>query len=73
MRARVEKELMELPAKYRLPVILRDIERLSIDEAATAMGLGGPTFKTRLSRARLMLREALAPHFARGGGSHARD
>ena len=73
IRARVEKELMGLPAEYRLAVILRDIERLSIDEAAAAMGLGGPTFKTRLSRARLMLREALAPHFARGGGSHARD
>jgi RNA polymerase sigma-70 factor (ECF subfamily) len=73
MRVRVEKELARLPAKYRLAVILRDLEHLSTDEAAAAMELGQATFKTRLARARLMLREALAPHFVRGGGSTPRD
>ncbi len=67
MSALVEKELLILPLKYRLAVVLRDVEHLSTDEAAAAMGLGLATFKTRLSRARLLLREALAPHFSRRG------
>lgn len=68
IRGLLEKEMMKLPAKYRLAVILRDMEHLSTEEAAAAMGLGAATFKTRLSRARFMLREALAPHFARREG-----
>jgi RNA polymerase sigma-70 factor, ECF subfamily len=67
-RALVEKELRRLPAKYRLTILLRDIERLSTSDAAAAMDLGEATFKTRLSRARLMLRDALAPHFVRRDG-----
>jgi len=60
----VECELMKLPAKYRVVLVLRDIEQLSGAEAAAALGLGMPAMKARLFRARLMLREALAPHFA---------
>ena len=53
-------------------MLLRDIEQLSTDEAAAALGLGTATLKTRLLRGRLMLREALAPHFLeRGGGARA--
>jgi RNA polymerase sigma-70 factor, ECF subfamily len=54
-------------------VVLRDLEHLSTEEAAAAMDLGEATFKTRLSRARLMLRDALAPYFVVGDGriSHA--
>ena len=37
---------------------------LSTEEAAAALGLGIPALKARLLRGRLMLREALAPHFA---------
>ena len=63
-RALVEESVMKLPAKYRVVVMLRDIEQLSIDEAATALGLGIPALKSRHLRGRLMLREALTPHFA---------
>lgn len=72
-RALVERELARLPAPYRLAVMLRDIEQLSTEEAAAAMSVPVPTLKTRLFRGRLMLRDALAPHFqARGkGGAHA--
>jgi RNA polymerase sigma-70 factor, ECF subfamily len=55
---------MKVPSKYRVVLVLRDIEQLSAEEAATALGLGIPALKARLFRARMMLREALSPHFA---------
>jgi RNA polymerase sigma-70 factor (ECF subfamily) len=63
-RALVEESVMKLPAKYRAVLMLRDIEQLSIEEAAVALGLGIPALKSRHLRGRLMLREALTPHFA---------
>ena len=54
---------MGLPAKYRVVVVLRDIEQLSTDEVARELGLSVPAVKTRLLRGRLMLREWLSPHF----------
>jgi DNA-directed RNA polymerase specialized sigma24 family protein len=44
--------------------MLRDIEQLSIEETAAALGLGIPALKSRHLRGRMMLREALTPHFA---------
>lgn len=64
LRELIEREIMRLPAKYRLVLMLRDIEQLSSEEAAAALGLSIPALKTRVCRARLMLRESLAPHFA---------
>jgi RNA polymerase sigma-70 factor (ECF subfamily) len=61
----VEKCVMSLPAKYRVVVLMRDFEQLSAEEAAAALGLGVPALKSRLLRGRLMLREALAPYFAK--------
>jgi RNA polymerase sigma-70 factor (ECF subfamily) len=63
IRALVEREVMKLPTKYRVVIILRDIEQLSSEEAAAALGLSIPGLKARLLRGRLMLREALSPHF----------
>jgi len=63
IREIVEKEIMKLPAKYRVAVMLRDLEGLDTQEAAAALGLNVATLKTRLLRGRLMLREALAPYF----------
>jgi RNA polymerase sigma-70 factor, ECF subfamily len=63
VRALVERGVMSLPSKYRVVVMLRDIEQFPIEEAATALGLGIPAVKARLLRGRLMLREALSPHF----------
>jgi RNA polymerase sigma-70 factor (ECF subfamily) len=67
MRALVENGVMRLPVKYRMVLMLRDIEQLPIEEAASALGLGIPAIKARLLRGRLMLREALAPHFIQSG------
>jgi RNA polymerase sigma-70 factor, ECF subfamily len=62
MRRLVEKGLLPLPAKYRVIVMLRDIEQLSTDEVSRQLGLSVPAVKTRLLLGRLMLREWLAPH-----------
>ena len=64
VRSLVEDHVMKLPAKYRVVVMLRDIEQLSIEETAAALGLGIPALKSRHLRGRMMLREALTPHFA---------
>jgi RNA polymerase sigma-70 factor (ECF subfamily) len=63
LRAHVENAIQGLPPGYRVAFILRDVEELSTEEAAEALGLAIPAFKSRLLRARLMLREALAPRF----------
>ena len=65
-RELVERQILQLPQKYRLAVLLRDIQEMSAEEAAQVLGLGIPTLKTHLLRGRLLLREALAPHFAPG-------
>jgi RNA polymerase sigma-70 factor (ECF subfamily) len=65
MRSLVENGVMRLPAKYRLVLILLELEQLPLEEAAAALGLGIPAIKARRLRGRLKLREALAPHFIR--------
>ena len=65
-RQLIEKGILELPMKYRVVVMLRDIEQLSTDEVARQLGLSVPTAKIRLLRGRLMLREWLSPHFTTG-------
>ncbi len=63
IRQLVEKGILELPANYRVVVMLRDIQQLSTEEVARQLGLSVPTVKTRLLRGRLKLRESLSPHF----------
>jgi RNA polymerase sigma-70 factor (ECF subfamily) len=65
-RGLVERELMKLPLKLRVVLVLRDIEQLSGEEAAAALGLGIPALKARLFRGRMRLREALSSHFSAG-------
>jgi RNA polymerase sigma-70 factor, ECF subfamily len=66
IRQLVEKGLLHLPPKYRVVVMLRDVEQLSTDEVARHLGLSTSAVKTRLLRGRLMLREWLSPHLAVG-------
>ena len=72
MRALVERALLKLPTMYRVAVILRDLEQLSTEEAAKVLSVGIAALKSRLLRGRLMLREALAPHFVGRGRGTAR-
>jgi len=59
----VRAAVLRLPEKYRVVVLLRDLEQLSTEEAATALDLSIAALKARLLRGRLMLRESLAKHF----------
>jgi RNA polymerase sigma-70 factor (ECF subfamily) len=59
VRALLDEALTALPEKYRLVFVLRDIEGLSTEEAAEAIGITPGNAKVRLLRARLMLREKL--------------
>ncbi len=52
-----------LPPKYRLPIVLRDVEGKSYEEVAEIMGLGLGTTKSRISRGRGLLKEKLKDHF----------
>jgi RNA polymerase sigma-70 factor (ECF subfamily) len=59
----VRDAVLRLPHKYRVAVLLRDINELSSEDAAEALGLSVPALKARVLRGRLMLRESLAAHF----------
>ena len=72
MRDRLIESLTLLPAVYRVPVILRDIQGLSTEEASAVLQVKPQTLKSRLHRGRLMLREHLAD-FASGVMLHARE
>lgn len=63
LRDILRQALEQLPDGYSTVFVLRDIEGLSINETASALGLSVPTVKTRLLRARLQLREALSKRF----------
>lgn len=63
----VRAAVLRLPEKYRVVVLLRDLEQVSTEEAATALDLSIPALKARLLRGRLMLRENLARHFIHPG------
>ena len=69
LRRLVEKEVMKLPLKYRVALMLRDLEELSTEEAAAALGLSVPGLKARVLRGRLMLRESMVPYFSKAGAS----
>ena len=60
------ESLASLGSKYREVFVLRDIQHLSIEEVADALGISRASVKTRLLRARLMLRDLLAPRVAGG-------
>jgi RNA polymerase sigma-70 factor (ECF subfamily) len=55
----VRQAIVELPAKYREVLVLRELEQLSERETAQSLQSSIPAVKTRLFRARLMLRTAL--------------
>jgi RNA polymerase sigma-70 factor (ECF subfamily) len=60
-RRALQDAINSLSPTYRDIVVLRDVQNLSIKDAATILGLSEATVKTRLHRARLLLRDALAP------------
>jgi len=61
----------ELPAEYRAVIVLRDIEGLSHREVGEILRIPVSTSKTRVHRARLVLRERLAGYMAAECGARA--
>ena len=64
IRKLLERAIDGLPDSLRTVFVMRDVEELSTAEAARLLGLGEPTVKTRLHRARRMLRELLGDQIA---------
>ncbi|HEY0504859.1 MAG TPA: sigma-70 family RNA polymerase sigma factor, partial [Lysobacter sp.] len=59
VRRLLERAIDDLPEGFRLVFVLREIEECSVEETATALGLRPETVKTRLHRARRLLRASL--------------
>jgi RNA polymerase sigma-70 factor, ECF subfamily len=66
VRQKLAEALASLDRKYREVFVLRDMEQLNIQETAEALGISVASVKTRLLRARLMLRDLLAGGWERG-------
>ncbi len=62
-REHLRRALERLPPHYRQVFLLRDVQHLAEKEAAQVLGVSASTVKMRLHRARLQLREDLAPVF----------
>jgi RNA polymerase sigma-70 factor (ECF subfamily) len=60
LRRRVFRAILTLPAIYRAPVMLRDIQGMSTEEASAVLHVKDQTLKSRLHRGRLILRRELA-------------
>lgn len=60
LRAALEGAIADLPPAYREVLLLRDVEGLSTEATAEALGLTAAAVKTRLHRARLFVRQRLA-------------
>jgi RNA polymerase sigma-70 factor, ECF subfamily len=59
----IARAIEALPEKYRAPIVLRDVQGKSYDEVAQILGLGLGTTKSRINRARGLLREKLKNYF----------
>jgi len=67
LRHALDQAIEKLPQKYRMALVLRDMEGLSTKEVGTIMGLNERAVKSRLHRARLFVRRELS---ARGISRH---
>ncbi len=59
----LEKAIAALPIKYRTVFLLREVNQLSYEEMSESLGVPLGTIKSRVNRARLMLRDKLKPQF----------
>jgi RNA polymerase sigma-70 factor, ECF subfamily len=61
---KVAEALHKIPARYREAVVLRDVEGLSYEEVGQILHIPGGTVRSRINRARLMLKERLKPYLS---------
>jgi RNA polymerase sigma-70 factor (ECF subfamily) len=72
MRQKLVEALTHLPTVYRVPVLLRDIQGLSTEEASAVLRVKPQTLKSRLHRGRLILRKHMSD-FSGGVELHSRE
>ena len=60
MRRLIERKIDELPEAYRTVFVLREVEEMTVDEAAAALAIPAATVRSRLFRAKARLRASLA-------------
>jgi len=60
IRRMLERRIDELPVAFRTVFVMRDVEDMTVEETAACLGIPAPTVRTRLFRARALLRAALA-------------
>jgi RNA polymerase sigma-70 factor (ECF subfamily) len=65
VRHMLQQAITDLPLIYREVFLLRDVEELSVNESAEALGITVASVKVRLHRARIMLQKKLVPHLKR--------
>ncbi len=63
LSGQIKSAILSLPDKYRLVIVLRDIEGFSTEEAAHILSLTPANIKVRLHRARLFVRDKLKDYF----------
>ena len=63
VRRLLEQRIDELPTDFRTVFVMRDVEEMSVQETADILGIPAATVRTRLFRARALLRQALARDF----------
>lgn len=64
----INRSIDRLPEDFRVVILLRDVEGMDNEEVARILELSVPAVKSRLHRARLLLRKRLASYFDRDGG-----
>lgn len=71
LREKIQTAILELPFEYRAVFVLRDIDGLSTKEVCKILQVTGPAVKSRLHRARLVLRRQLSEVYASEGMQEA--
>ena len=66
LREFLERAIKKLPEKYRIPFVLRDIEKLPVKEIAEILGISENLVKVRVHRARMFLREEVSGFLTEG-------
>jgi len=59
VRLLLERAVDDLPEAFRIVFVMREVEQMSVAETASQLGIQPETVKTRLHRAKRLLREAL--------------
>ena len=59
----IQKNLQLMPRKYRIVLVLRDLEGFTAEETAQTLEINVPAVKSRLHRARLFLRRSLEEYY----------